>query len=138
MEPSSPADERDFIDEEGNRWKEAFELHPGFKHYLLRQGLDEETIASFSQEQLNEHFARSPYFNSTQSDIDNVRQIQLLSNLEKLTDQSIRLTLTMKHDSSTGDITGLIRTAHHWGIKLLEIYREGFYMYNLPVADQKN
>jgi ribonucleotide reductase alpha subunit len=137
IKTSDQLDDSDFMDEEGNRWKEAFVLHPGFEDFLLQQGLDKETISSFNNEQLEDHFSRSPYSDATQKDISADQQIQLLSNIETWTDQSVRQSLTIKQGSSVNDITELIKTAHASGIKVLEIYRESFYMDDLSVSDRK-
>ena len=120
--------EYDFIDEEGTKWKDRFELHPGFEHFLKIKGCSSQEIAAFNEEQLQDFHLKSPYFKSTRADIGVSEQIDTLARIQSRTDQNVRHTITVSNSTTPREIAQIISYAHRCGVKTLHIYRERFYM----------
>ncbi len=118
----------DFIDEDGTKWKNQFELHPGFRHFLEANGHSWKEISTFNEKQLHGFYTGSPYYKATCKDLGAREQILTLAKVQTWTDQNVRHTVTLKTKTTAGEIAEVIRSAHRCGVKTLYIYREGFFM----------
>lgn len=113
----------DFIDENGEKWEEFIVFHEKFKVWMQAQGLD--TEKSYSQEELNELIARSPYHGATSKDVDWLQKVRMQGRIQKWVDHSISVTINLPNDVSEDLVNTLYIEAWKCGCKGCTVYRDG-------------
>jgi len=71
----------DFVDEVGDSWEEYLVFHHRFKQWMEVQGID--TKRNYSQEEINEIIAKSPYYKATSNDVDWLSKVEMQGSIQK-------------------------------------------------------
>lgn len=122
---STAREQADFIDENGDHYKEYAVIHEGFKHYLLSQGLSNEQIQSLSKVELEERIIQSPYYNATSEKIDWLSKVELQGAMQKWVDHAISVTINLPGDVTEELVESIFMKAWKVGCKGITIYRDG-------------
>ena len=113
----------DFIDENGEKWEEFIVFHEKFKVWMQTQGLDPKH--PYTQEELNELIARSPYHGATSKDVDWLQKVRMQGRIQKWVDHSISVTINLPADVSEDLVNTLYIEAWKCGCKGCTVYRDG-------------
>ncbi|MDE5595070.1 MAG: ribonucleoside-diphosphate reductase, adenosylcobalamin-dependent, partial [Muribaculaceae bacterium] len=88
----------DFVDESGDAFEEYVVYHPKFIEWMKINGI--EVRDDYTQEQLDELVARSPYARATSNDIDWLEKVKMQGRIQKWVDHSISVTINLPADVS--------------------------------------
>ncbi|MBL7472124.1 adenosylcobalamin-dependent ribonucleoside-diphosphate reductase [Robertkochia sediminum] len=125
----------DFVDEVGDSWEEYIVFHHRFKEWMEANGID--TTANYSQEELNELVAKSPYYKATSNDVDWLSKVRLQGRVQKWVDHSISVTINLPADVNEQLVGELYLEAWRVGCKGVTVYRDGSRSGVLISADEK-
>jgi ribonucleoside-diphosphate reductase alpha chain len=125
----------DFVDEVGDSWEEYIVFHHRFKEWMEANGID--TNANYSQEELNELVARSPYYKATSNDVDWLSKVRLQGRVQKWVDHSISVTINLPNDVNEELVGELYLEAWRVGCKGVTVYRDGSRSGVLISAEEK-
>lgn len=115
-----------FTDNEGQLWEEYNVLHHKFADWAVINGYDLDEIKhKYTQEQLDELIAKSPYHKATANDIDWVQKVKMQGAVQKWVDHSISVTVNIPKETSEDIVSQIYQTAWESGCKGMTIYREG-------------
>ena len=115
-----------FVDNEGQAWEEYNVLHHKFAEWAKINGYDIEEIKhNYSEEQLDELIAKSPYHKATANDIDWVQKVKMQGAVQKWVDHSISVTVNIPKETPEETVGKIYQTAWETGCKGMTIYREG-------------
>ncbi len=115
-----------FVDKEGQEWEEYNVLHHKFAEWAKINGYDIEEIKhNYSEEQLDELIAKSPYHKATANDIDWVQKVKMQGAVQKWVDHSISVTVNIPKETPEETVGKIYQTAWETGCKGMTIYREG-------------
>ncbi|THD66544.1 adenosylcobalamin-dependent ribonucleoside-diphosphate reductase [Robertkochia marina] len=113
----------DFVDEVGDSWEEYVVFHHRFKQWMEANNID--VSANYSQEELNELVAKSPYYKATSNDVDWLSKVRLQGRVQKWVDHSISVTINLPSDVSESLVGELYLEAWRVGCKGVTVYRDG-------------
>jgi len=113
----------DFIDEVGDSWEEYVVFHHRFKEWMQINGHD--TDKNYSQEELNELVAQSPYHQATSNDVDWLSKVRMQGAVQKWVDHSISVTINLPNDVDEELVGKLYLEAWQAGCKGVTVYRDG-------------
>ena len=113
----------DFVDEVGDSWEEYIVFHHRFKQWMEANNIDVD--ANYSQEELNELVAKSPYYKATSNDVDWLSKVRLQGRVQKWVDHSISVTINLPSDVSESLVGELYLEAWRVGCKGVTVYRDG-------------
>jgi ribonucleoside-diphosphate reductase alpha chain len=113
----------DFVDEVGDSFEEYIVYHPKFMEWMKANGLD--TMKRYSQEEVDEIVARSPYYKATANDVDWLMKVRMQGAIQKWVDHSISVTVNLPNDVSEELVNRLYVEAWRSGCKGCTIYRDG-------------
>lgn len=113
----------DFVDEVGDSWEEYLVFHHQFKNWMEIKGFD--TEKNYSNEELNDLIAQSPYYKATSNDVDWLSKVKMQGAIQKWVDHSISVTINVPNDVSEDLIHQLYLTAWEEGCKGVTVYRDG-------------
>lgn len=113
----------DFIDEVGDSWEEYVVFHHRFKEWMKINGHD--TDKNYSQEELNELVALSPYHQATSNDVDWLSKVRMQGAVQKWVDHSISVTINLPNDVDEELVGKLYLEAWQAGCKGVTVYRDG-------------
>ena len=113
----------DFVDESGDSFEEYIVYHPKFLTWMQTQGID--TDRRYSQEEIDELVARSPYFKATANDVDWLMKVRMQGAIQQWVDHSISVTVNLPHDVDEDLVNTLYIEAWKSGCKGCTIYRDG-------------
>ncbi|WP_297069188.1 adenosylcobalamin-dependent ribonucleoside-diphosphate reductase [uncultured Duncaniella sp.] len=113
----------DFVDESGDAFEEYIVYHPKFLEWMRINGI--EPRRDFSQVELDELVARSPYNKATANDIDWLEKVKMQGAVQKWVDHSISVTINLPADTSVELVDRLYMEAWKAGCKGCTIYRDG-------------
>lgn len=123
VNPNDPHVRIDFVDEVGDSWEEYIVFHHKFVTWMVANGID--TTKNYSQEELDELIARSPYYKATSNDVDWVSKVHMQGAVQKWVDHSISVTINLPN-SATQELVGqLYVEAWRAGCKGVTVYRDG-------------
>jgi ribonucleoside-diphosphate reductase alpha chain len=71
----------DFVDEVGDSWEEYIVFHHHFKTWMKANELD--TEKNYTNEEIQELIAQSPYYKATSNDIDWLSKVQMQGEIQK-------------------------------------------------------
>ena len=91
VNPNDPQVHVDFVDETGDSFEEFIVYHPKFLTWMKVQGLD--TEKRYTQEEVDELVARSPYYKATANDVDWLMKVRMQGAIQKWVDHSISVTV---------------------------------------------
>lgn len=77
----------DFVDEVGDSFEEYIVYHQKFLEWMRINGID--TEKRYSQEEIDELVARSPYYKATANDVDWLMKVRMQGAIQKWVDHSI-------------------------------------------------
>lgn len=113
----------DFVDETGDSFEEYIVYHPKFITWMKAQGLD--TEKRYTQEEIDELVARSPYNKATANDVDWLMKVRMQGAIQKWVDHSISVTVNLPNSVDEELINRLYVEAWKSGCKGCTIYRDG-------------
>lgn len=113
----------DFVDETGDSFEEYIVYHPKFITWMKAQGLD--TEKRYTQEEIDELVARSPYNKATANDVDWLMKVRMQGAIQKWVDHSISVTVNLPNSVDEGLVNRLYVEAWKSGCKGCTIYRDG-------------
>jgi ribonucleoside-diphosphate reductase alpha chain len=113
----------DFVDEVGDSWEEYVVFHHRFKQWMDVNGHD--LTKSYSQKQLDDLVARSPYYKATSNDVDYLKKVQMQGEIQKWIDHSISVTINMPTEVTEEVVGQLYMAAWKAGCKGVTVYRDG-------------
>ncbi|MBX3240875.1 MAG: adenosylcobalamin-dependent ribonucleoside-diphosphate reductase [Chitinophagaceae bacterium] len=125
----------DFVDEVGDSWEEYIVFHHNFKKWMEVNGYD--TTKNYTQEELNDLVAQSPYYKATSNDVDYHAKVRMQGAIQKWVDHSISVTINMPNDVTEELVGELYMEAWKSGCKGVTVYRDGSRSGVLISADEK-
>ncbi len=113
----------DYVDETGDAFEEYIVYHPKFIEWMKINNI--EVKDDYTQEQLDELVARSPYAGATSNDIDWLEKVNMQGRIQKWVDHSISVTINLPADVSEELVNKLYVSAWKAGCKGCTVYRDG-------------
>ncbi len=113
----------DFVDEVGDSFEEYIVYHPKFLDWMKINGID--TEKRYTQEELEEVVAQSPYCKATANDIDWLMKVRMQGAIQKWVDHSISVTVNLPNNVDEALVNQLYIEAWRSGCKGCTIYRDG-------------
>ena len=111
----------DYIDEEGNKWKQYPVFHNGFRIWMERNGYENPTEKS--EKELKEIFKESPYVTSAGLHWEDRLRTQGI--VQKYTTHSISSTLNLPEDADIEETYKIYKNGRKYGLKGATIFRNG-------------
>lgn len=136
VNPNDPEVHVDFVDETGDSFEEYIVYHPKFMTWMQANGLD--TSKKYSQEEVDQLVARSPYFKATANDVDWLMKVKMQGAIQKWVDHSISVTVNLPADVDEELVNRLYIEAWKSGCKGCTIYRDGSRSGVLVSAEKKD
>ena len=125
----------DYIDETGDCFEEFVVYHHKFLTWMQVNGYD--TARRYTQDELSDILARSPYHHAAAGDIDWVKKVQMQGRIQKWVDHSISVTINLPADTTEELVNELYVEAWRQGCKGCTVYRDGCRSGVLISADEK-
>ena len=113
----------DFVDESGDSFEEYIVYHHKFMTWMKINGI--EVRHDYTQEQIDDLVARSPYYKATSNDVDWVNKVKMQGDVQKWVDHSISVTINLPNDISEEMVNKLYVEAWRSGCKGCTVYRDG-------------
>ncbi len=113
----------DYVDDSGDAFEEYIVYHPKFLDWMRVAGID--TEKHYTQAELDEIVAQSPYAGATANDIDWGEKVTMQGRIQKWVDHSISVTINLPADITVDAVETLYRKAWHEGCKGCTVYRDG-------------
>jgi len=113
----------DYVDETGDAFEEYIVYHPKFIDWMKVNNI--EVRNDYTQEQINDLVARSPYAGATANDIDWLEKVRMQGTIQKWVDHSISVTINLPSDVSEETVNRLYLEAWRSGCKGCTVYRDG-------------
>ena len=123
VNPNDPKVHIDYVDESGDAFEEYIVYHQKFLTWMKANGYDVEK--NYTQEELDELLARSPYHKATANDVDWVEKVRMQGAIQKWVDHSISVTVNLPNDITEEVVNEIYITAWKSGCKGCTIYRDG-------------
>lgn len=123
VNPNDPQVHVDFVDETGDSFEEFIVYHPKFLTWMKVQGLD--TEKRYTQEEVDELVACSPYYKATANDVDWLMKVRMQGAIQKWVDHSISVTVNLPNQVDEELVNRLYVEAWRSGCKGCTIYRDG-------------
>jgi len=113
----------DYVDSTGDAFEEYIVYHPKFVTWMQVNGI--EVRHDYTQQQLDEIVAKSPYYKATSNDVDWVEKVKMQGAVQKWVDHSISVTINLPNDISEDMVNKLYVEAWKAGCKGCTVYRDG-------------
>lgn len=123
VNPNDPDVHPDFWDESGDAFEEYVVYHHKFITWMQMNGY--EVKSKYTQEEIDELVARSPYFKATSNDVDWLQKVRMQGRVQKWVDHSISVTINLPNDVSEELVNDLYVEAWRSGCKGCTVYRDG-------------
>ena len=123
VNPNDPEVRVDYVDETGDAFEEYIVYHHKFLTWMQAQGLD--TSRNYSQEEIDELVARSPYHKATANVVDWLMMVKMQGSIQKWVDHSISVTVNLPNSVDEELVNRLYVEAWQSGCKGCTIYRDG-------------
>ena len=123
VNPNDPEVRVDFIDETGDAFEEYIVYHHKFLTWMEANGYD--TNKNYTQEEIDELVAKSPYYKATANDVDWLMKVKMQGAIQKWVDHSISVTVNLPNDVDEELVNRLYVEAWRSGCKGCTIYRDG-------------
>ena len=123
VNPGDPEVHVDYVDETGDAFEEYIVYHHKFLTWMEAQGLD--TQKHYSQEEIDNLVARSPYHKATANDVDWLMKVKMQGAIQKWVDHSISVTVNLPSTVDEELVGRLYVEAWRSGCKGCTIYRDG-------------
>lgn len=112
-----------FTDDNGDAFEEFVVFHHKFVDWMKANGID--PAKQFTQEEIDDMVARSPYHKATAQDVDWIQKVRMQGRMQKWVDHSISVTINLPADVSEELVGQLYVEAWKSGCKGCTVYREG-------------
>lgn len=113
----------DFVDETGDSFEEYIVYHNKFIEWMKVNGID--TEKRYSQEEIDNLIARSPYYKATANDVDWLMKVRMQGAIQKWVDHSISVTINLPNNVDEALVNRLYVEAWKSGCKGCTVYRDG-------------
>lgn len=113
----------DFVDEVGDSFEEYIVYHKKFLTWMEINGID--TTKKYTQEEIDDLVARSPYYKATANDVDWLMKVRMQGAIQKWVDHSISVTVNLPSNVDEALVNKLYVEAWRSGCKGCTIYRDG-------------
>lgn len=123
VNPSDVDARIDYVDESGDSFEEYIVYHPKFVDWMKTVGI--EVRQDYTQEQIEEIVAKSPYYKATSNDIDWLEKVKMQGRVQKWVDHSISVTINLPSTVSEELVNDLYVEAWRSGCKGCTVYRDG-------------
>ena len=123
VNPNDPGVHVDYVDETGDAFEEYVVYHHKFITWMEVNGIERKP--KFTQEELDELVAKSPYAKATANDINWLEKVNMQGAIQKWVDHSISVTINLPSDVSEDLINDLYMEAWKSGCKGCTVYRDG-------------
>ena len=123
VNPNDPEVRVDFVDETGDAFEEYVVYHHHFMTWMKVNGYD--TTKKYSQEEIDELVAKSPYYKATANDVDWLMKVRMQGAIQKWVDHSISVTVNLPSNVDEELVNKLYVEAWKSGCKGCTIYRDG-------------
>ncbi len=122
----NPNDENvhvDYVDETGDAFEEYIVFHHKFLTWMKVNGYDHDK--RYSQEEIDELVAKSPYHKATSNDVDWLMKVKMQGRIQKWVDHSISVTINLPNSVDEELVNRLYVEAWKSGCKGCTVYRDG-------------
>lgn len=123
VNPNDPEVRIDFVDESGDAFEEYIVYHHHFLTWMRANGID--TERRYTQEEIDELVAHSPYYLATANDVDWLMKVKMQGEIQKWVDHSISVTVNLPNAVDEALVDRLYVEAWKSGCKGCTIYRDG-------------
>lgn len=123
VNPNDPEVHVDYIDETGDAFEEYIVYHHKFLTWMQVNGFD--TNKKYSQEEIGNLVAQSPYHKATANDVDWLMKVKMQGAIQKWVDHSISVTVNLPNSVDEDLVNRLYVEAWRSGCKGCTIYRDG-------------
>jgi len=123
VNPNDPEVRVDYVDDTGDAFEEYIVYHPKFVTWMDICGIEKKE--RYTQDELDELVARSPYFKATSNDVDWLEKVKMQGRVQKWVDHSISVTINLPSDVSEELVNRLYVEAWKSGCKGCTVYRDG-------------
>ncbi len=123
VNPNDPEVHIDFTDETGDAFEEYIVYHHKFLTWMEVNGYD--TQKRYTQEEIDDLVARSPYYKATANDVDWLMKVKMQGAIQKWVDHSISVTVNLPNNVDEELVNQLYAEAWRSGCKGCTIYRDG-------------
>ena len=113
----------DFVDETGDAFEEYIVFHHKFVTWMEANGYD--PARRYTQEEIDELVAKSPYYKATSNDVDWLMKVKMQGRIQKWVDHSISVTINLPSDVVEDLVNRLYVEAWKSGCKGCTVYRDG-------------
>ena len=113
----------DFVDETGDAFEEYIVFHHKFVTWMLANGFS--ASKKYTQEEVEELVAKSPYYKATSNDVDWLQKVRMQGRIQKWVDHSISVTINLPSDVTEELVGNLYIEAWKSGCKGCTVYRDG-------------
>lgn len=113
----------DFVDENGDSWEEYPVFHHKFITWMEANGYS--TSKNYTQKEIDQLIAQSPYYKATSNDVDWLKKVQMQGRIQQWVDHSISVTINLPNNVSEELVGTLYAEAWKSGCKGLTVYRDG-------------
>ena len=113
----------DFVDETGDAFEEYIVFHHKFVTWMLANGYS--ASKKYSQEEVDELVAKSPYYKATSNDVDWLQKVRMQGRIQKWVDHSISVTINLPANVTEDLVNDLYIEAWKCGCKGCTVYRDG-------------
>ena len=135
VNPNDTSVKVDFVDEIGDAWEEFIVFHHKFVTWMEANGYS--ASKQYSQEELDELIAKSPYNKATSNDVDWLQKVRMQGRIQKWVDHSISVTINLPADVDEELVGTLYIEAWKSGCKGCTVYRDGSRSGVLLSAEEK-
>ena len=125
----------DFVDETGDAFEEYIVFHHKFVKWMQANGYS--ASKKYTQEEVEELVAKSPYIKATSKDVDWIQKVRMQGRIQKWVDHSISVTINLPNDVSEELVDSLYVEAWRCGCKGCTVYRDGSRSGVLIATDKK-
>lgn len=125
----------DFVDETGDAFEEYIVFHHKFVTWMQTNGYS--ASKKYTQEEVEELVAKSPYYKATSNDVDWLQKVRMQGRIQKWVDHSISVTINLPNDVSEELVDSLYVEAWRCGCKGCTVYRDGSRSGVLIATDKK-
>ena len=123
VNPNDAETRVDFVDETGDAFEEYVVFHHKFVTWMQANGYS--VIKKYTQEEIDELVAKSPYYKATSNDVDWLQKVRMQGRIQKWVDHSISVTINLPADVSEELVDSLYVEAWKCGCKGCTVYRDG-------------
>ena len=113
----------DFVDETGDAFEEYVVFHHKFLTWMQINGYDPDK--HYTQEEIDDLVAKSPYYKATSNDVDWLMKVKMQGRIQKWEDHSISVTINLPNSVDEELVNRLYVEAWRSGCKGCTVYRDG-------------